>query len=89
MKRSRNFSVIIEKRERATLSGIIAVGRLGTEFAEVFFDGCGVKITGEELHVVSADTDGGEFVVEGRINGAIFFNGQPSNPDNIITQMFR
>ena len=70
-------NLVLEARERLTASGVISV--LGFDETQIEAETSAglLLVRGENLHIDSFDTDTGELILSGRVDGLVYTEKKP------------
>lgn len=82
-------SAIISDKNRIVLTSVHSVESFDDRLVQVFTAAGDVRIRGRELQVESADTDGGDAVIVGKIRSVSYTDSDEHIPVNIISRIFR
>ncbi len=80
---------IIKSRKRLEMSGINDVSSFDDTEILVQTDGSGISIEGEGLKIERFDSENGELIVNGLINGIFYFVKDVSKKKKSITNLFK
>ena len=86
---ARVHNVILEGRQRMSLSGITDVDSFDEQLVVLYCDTGQIAIRGEQLHISRIDVETGEVSLEGsRIDG-ISYTDQRPNRGGLLSRLFR
>ena len=72
------YGLTMEKREKATLSGVTEVERFDANEVVLQTHGGRLTLTGSGLHVSSLQLEEGRLLVDGAIDGVQYDGGRPA-----------
>lgn len=81
--------VVIKSRNRIELSGISDVSSYDEKEIIAQTSKCGVTIEGEGLKIERFNSENGELIVNGLINGLYYFGKDPQKKKKSITNIFK
>lgn len=86
--RFRNQNIIIEDRERMTVTGVEQVGSYNESTIILTTIKGGINIKGDNLNISKLNLDDGSVKIEGKINGVIY-TAKDATPRNIMGKLFK
>lgn len=81
--------VFIKSRQRVEMSGIIDVSSFGEDEIIVQSGAFGVSIEGENLKIERFNSESGELVLNGLINGLFYYSKNPDKRKKSIMNIFK
>lgn len=88
LKKHMYHSVVLENRNKLTVSGITDVGSFNEECMILYSDEGEITIKGEELQVSVLNVDTGEFSAQGKIASINYSDKKMKNP-GFFARVFR
>ena len=84
----RNHSVIIDSRERISITGVLDVISFNDSEIEVNTDGGAMTIFGQNLHINKLNLDDGQLIVDGFIEGMEYVETQTAK-GGMFSRLFK
>jgi sporulation protein YabP len=84
----RNHSVIIDSRERISITGVLDVISFNDSEIEVNTDGGAMTIFGQNLHINKLNLDDGQLIVDGFIEGMEYVETQTTK-GGMFSRLFK
>lgn len=83
-------NIIMENKEKLSLSGIVDVGSFDEEKIVVFTEDEMLTVCGSDLHIIKLSLDTGELSIEGEINSLIYSSDEnPKNGGSFFAKLFK
>ena len=81
-------SCIMNDRKRLSLTGIYDIGSFDENIIVLYSDYGMINITGENMQIISIDTENGNFEAEGNFKG-INYSDNKSKHQSFLSKVFR
>ena len=81
-------NIIMENRERLSISGVKEVGTFNEESVEVSTSMGDLTVKGYNLHISKLSTDDGELKVDGEIT-ALIYEESKGEKESFLTRLFK
>lgn len=81
--------VLIKSRQRMEMTGISDVSSFDDAEIIVQTGGSGVSIEGENLKIEKFNSENGELILNGCINGMFYYSKRPNKKKKSITDFFK
>ena len=81
--------VLIKSRQRMEMTGVSDVNSFDEKEITVQTGSLGVSIEGENLKIEKFNSENGELVLNGTINGMFYYNKKASKKKNSFTDIFK
>ena len=75
----RNGNLIIENREKLTVSGIVDVENFSADKIILLTESGSLTITGKDMHIKKLNSESKDAVVEGKIDGCVYSDAKHTN----------
>lgn len=82
-------NVLIKSRQRMEMTGISDVSSFDEAEIVVQTGNSGVSIEGENLKIEKFNSENGELILNGSINGLFYYSKKPSKKKKSITNLFK
>ena len=82
-------NVFIKARQRIEMTGISDVTSFDEEEIVVQTGGCGVSIEGENLKIEKFNSENGELVLNGSVNGLFYYSKRPEKKKKTLMNIFK
>ncbi|MBO5313315.1 MAG: sporulation protein YabP [Clostridia bacterium] len=84
-----NHDVLIKSRKRMEMTGVNDVSSFDETEIIVQTDSTGLSIEGEGLKIEKFNSESGELVINGSINGMFYYNKKPSKKKKSFSEIFK
>ena len=84
----RGHRILLEERERLSISGVEEVERFDEESIRLTIAGGGLEIQGAGLHIEQLSLDGGDLRVQGQVHALIYDGEQEVRGGGLFSRLF-
>lgn len=85
-----NHNVILENREKLSVSGVVDVDSFDEKMIVVFTEMEMMTIKGDDLHIVKLNLDVNELMIEGEIESIVYSDEEnPKNAGGLFAKLFK
>ena len=82
-------NVIIENRERTSISGVVDIDSFNESFAQLYTDMGTLVINGEDLHINKLNVETGELIVDGYVCSFEYSDKMKQSGGSLLKRIFK